>query len=311
METEKLIYYGPRDKEFKHLIMSLLEKGSLHPKYIKSLTDEKSMKHFGEAFTASSADSVNNYERYEQIGDVSANKFIVWYAYKRFPQLDCTEGVKVVARLRINYGAKATFSQIAENLGFWKFITAAEDGQEKNKKYRLRNKKDLLEDTFEAFIGCVEYLLDKAYRVGVGYAIIYDILSQIFDEIPISLEWVELFDAKTRLKETFDVFPQLGDWVYIDKREDFGEEGHSIAVSNIYIAPQGTDSKPIKTRSGPNKNDFIETPREGWILIGNGQSSNKIDAQQKAAAQGIETLKTQGIYRQPPLEYQRFCIGKK
>ena len=25
----------------------------------------------------------------------------------------------------------------------------------------------------------------------------------------------------------------------------------------------------------------------------------------------IETLKTQGIYRQPPLEYQRFCIGKK
>ena len=71
METEKLIYYGPRDEEFRQLIMSLLEKGSLHPKYIKSLTDEKSMKHFGEAFTASSADSVNNYERYEQIGDVS------------------------------------------------------------------------------------------------------------------------------------------------------------------------------------------------------------------------------------------------
>lgn len=73
---------------------------------------------YGNAFTATTANKVDNYERFEQIGDVTANKFIVWYAYRRFPQLDCTDGVKVVARLRINYGAKQFFAPLGEQLDF-------------------------------------------------------------------------------------------------------------------------------------------------------------------------------------------------
>ena len=60
----------------------------------------------------------------KQMGDLTINKFIVNYSYKRFPQLKCTEGVKVVARLRINYGSRQSFSEIAEKLGIWNYISA-------------------------------------------------------------------------------------------------------------------------------------------------------------------------------------------
>jgi dsRNA-specific ribonuclease len=307
MSTETQIYLGPRGDEFRSLIRGILNRGKLKPKYIDNILTEEGMKAYSNAFTASSADPINNYERFEQIGDVTANKFIVWYAYRRFPQLDCTEGVKVVARLRINYGAKESFAPIAERLGFWDFISCAEDGLDKGEKYRSKHKKDLLEDTFEAFVGCTEYLLDKAYRPGVGYGIVYDILTDIFNELPMSLKFEDLFDAKTRLKETFDINSELGDWVFIDKRVETGTEGYTLAESYLYRAPPGTQTKPFRKKTGPGKRDFEEYPQSGWKLIGQGTSSKKGDAQQKAATQAIETLKSAGFYREPPAIYKYFC----
>lgn len=300
------MYYGPRDDDFTQFIKRLLRRGNIREKYIENLTDEESLKFFSYAFTASSCDRVNNYERFEQIGDVSVNKFIVWYFYSRFPQLDCTEGVKIVARLRINYGAKKTFASIAESLGFWDFISAQEDGEVMNSstKYRNRHKKDLLEDTFEAFIGCVEYILDKKYRPGVGYGIVYDILTSIFDDLGISLRFEDLYDAKTRLKETFDIYQELGDWAFIDNREQNPENTEfTFAKSKIYLCPPGTTNVPIKKKTGPNKNDVLNIPQKDWVVIGEGTAASKNEAQQKAAQQAINYLKRQGVYREPPEIY--------
>jgi len=298
-----LIYLGSRDSDFKSVITNILKKGRLKPKYIELLTDEKSMKSYGRAFTAATADAVDNYERFEQIGDVTANKFIVWYAYRRFPQLDCTEGVKVVARLRINYGAKQFFASLAESLGFWPFITAAESGLERNQYYRIRDKKDLLEDVLEAFVGCTEFLLDRAFRPGVGYGIVYDILADIFHDIPMSLEYEDLYDAKTRLKETFDANKiKLGEWAYIQTPVTY--EGTTLIKSEVYRVPPGVKKTPniIATDAGN-----IEIPKPRWELIGEGISRTKSDAQQKAATSGIKTLKLRGYYKEAPKEYALFC----
>ena len=123
MLTEQEIYIAPRDNTFISLIRSVITKGNLKQKYIEPLLNEENMEIFSQVFTHKSVYTDTrpnyNYEVYEQLGDVSANKFIVWYMYKRFPQLNCLEGVKIVARLRINYGAKQSFYRIAENLGFW------------------------------------------------------------------------------------------------------------------------------------------------------------------------------------------------
>lgn len=300
------VYLGSRGADFKHMITGLLKRGKLKPKYIEQLTDRKGMEAYSQAFTAHTADPINNYERFEQIGDVTANKFIVWYSYRRFPQLDCTDGVKVVARLRINYGAKQFFGPLGEKLGFWPFISVAEDGTERNQYYRSRNKKDLLEDCVESFVGCTEYLLDKAFRPGVGYGIVYDILANIFDEIDMSLKYEDLYDEKTRLKETFDAYKELGGWYFYDIREDIDGD-YSMVKSILYQMPPNTPQQPYKRKTGPTRNDFEIVPHRDWVQIGVGVAPKKGDAQQKAADQGITTLKHMGFYKKPPPEYKFFC----
>jgi len=294
MDTPPVIYSGPRNASFKNMITNILKQSKLKQKYISELTDEKSLQIYDQAFTAASANPIKNYEIYEQIGDLTVNKFIVWYAYKRFPQLECPLGVKVVARLRINYGSRQSFSEIAEKLNFWPFISA--DEEERNKK-----KKDLLEDALEAFIGCTEQILDKKYRPGVGYGIVYDILSSIFDKIPMSLAYNDLYDAKTRLKELFDLHKDnLGTWTYIDTREEL------LAESKIYQVPPGSSNQPLKQQTGPTKQDFILKPQPQWILLGSGKAAKKADAQQRAAEEGLKTLNSKGWIKEIPQEYHLF-----
>ncbi len=292
-QEEPVVYLGLRDQSFRDLIRGLLEKGKLKAKYIDLLTSDESMKVYGQAFTAASANPDENYEIFEQLGDVSANKFIVWYAYRRFPQLKCPSGVKVVARLRINYGARQSFSDIGERLGFWPYISASEDD-------RLRKKKDKLEDCVESFIGCTEYLLDNAFRQGVGYAIVYDILSNIFDDIPMSLRYEDLYDAKTRLKELFDLYKtQLGSWIFVDNRDD------KLAISQVYMIPANSRNKQvIKRKIGDN---IIEEAPSDWNLMGEGKAAKKGDAQQKAADAGLKLLNENGWVKEIPEEYKYFC----
>jgi dsRNA-specific ribonuclease len=300
------IYYGVRDQQFKEFIFGLLKKGKVKTKYIDSLLTEDKLQMYSQAFTAASAHSEENYEIFEQLGDLSANKFIVWYMYQRFPFLKTPKGVKVVARLRINYGAKQSFAEIAEKLGFWPFITCAIDGTTNGQKYRNRHKKDLLEDVFEAFIGCTEFILDNELRTGVGYGIIYDILSNIFDEIPISLAYEDLFDPKTRLKEIFDCFPDLGTWGFTNTREEIDEENHSISNCSLYLVPKGGNKQPIKQKTGPSPNEFIELPQRNWILMSTASASTKTQSQQKAAALGITVLAQKGYSKAIPDEYKLF-----
>jgi dsRNA-specific ribonuclease len=306
MEHQDEIYNGPRDEQFKMFILELLTKANIQKKYAEALLSESNLKLLGQSFTAVSADPDNNYEMFEQMGDLTVNKFVVWYMYRRFPFLMCPKGVKVVARLRINYGSKESLADIADKLGFWPFISAAVEGNTKNTKYKNRHKKDLLEDTFEAFIGCIELILDCTFRTGVGYGVTYGILSNIFDEIKISLAYDDLFDAKTRLKEIFDCYPDIGTWSYTNRREEIDQEGHSISISSLYLVPKGASKTPPKQITGPNNNDFIELPQKNWQLISEGRASTKSLSQQKAAEIGIEVLRQRGYTKETPSEYKIF-----
>lgn len=270
----KVIYYGSRGSDFKELIFNLLKEAKLKMHYINMLVDDDSLAVYSKAFTSDTADINDNYEVFEQLGDISANKFIVWYMHRRFPQLMCPQGVKVVARLRINYGAKQSFSSIAENLGFWNFITASEEE-------RSRCKKPLLEDAFEAFIGATEYLIDTKIRECVGYSVVYNILESLFDKIHISLKYEDLYDAKTRLKELFDFFGSdvLGTLKY-DSVKNMEEK---ITCSTI----------------------ILELGRKKEILA-EGMASLKIDAEQKAAVKAIENLRRRGFSKPVPPIYSFF-----
>jgi dsRNA-specific ribonuclease len=272
--ASELIYKGARGKAFQNLIVGLLKRGNLTSLQIKTFTNEQSMKIYDQAFTSSSANPIINYEMFEQLGDVTVNKFIVWYMYRRFPQLKCPQGVKVVARLRINYGARQSFAMLGDRLGLWDFISASEEE-------RSRRKKDLLEDCVESVIGATEMLIDSQHRPGVGQIIVSDMLTTMFDEIPISLKYEDLYDAKTRLKELYDFHKgSLGQLKYTSVRD----ESTGIFVTTI------TDAK-FGVRDG---------------VIGKGSATKQKDAEQRAADVALITMKKKGFVKAVPPEYEMF-----
>ena len=271
---EPIIYHGSRRTDFVNLLSKILKDGNLKQKYIDILLSTDGLKEYDIAFTSASANEKENYEVYEQLGDLSANKFIVSYMYNKFPNLRCSEAVKIVARLRIVYGSKQTFFGIAEKLGFWEFISASED-------QRNSEKKKLLEDAFEAFIGVTEYLLDTKIRNGVGYAIVYEILKSVFDRLDISLKYENLYDAKTRLKELFDFYNKGGE-------TNFGS-----------LAYEETKDMELKLTTSI----VYRKINDKKIKIGEGVASLKADAQQRAAQCAIYKLNNQGLSKPIPSIY--------
>ena len=258
----KGIFIGDRGLAFTNMLKAIFQFCGLSKNCIDVIMLPRYRNILHSAFTSDTVDMRNNYQMYEQLGDLSANKFIVMYMYKRFPRLQRSECVKIVARLRINYGTKKCFSEIARKLGFWPFITSSVET-------RSKKMKSLLEDVFEAFIGAVEFIINEHYNeTGMGFDIVYKILKTMFDDMDISLRHEDLYDAKTRLKEMFDFFgPRLGVLKYQDS---FEPDNFVHSVVNV--------NKPDGSR----------------LEIGRAKASIKQDAQQKAAAIAIKTLNNMG-----------------
>jgi dsRNA-specific ribonuclease len=276
------IFLAPRDGNFKSFIHSLLIRGNLKEEYTELFLQDDCMEIYSQAFTSSTADGRNNYEVFEQLGDISINKFIVWYSYRRFPQLFCPEGVEIVSKIRIKYGSKESFQDIAESLGFWPYISATENQRQSQKKI-------LLEDTFESFIGATEYLVDREIRRNVGYSVVYDILNSVFSDIPISLRYEDLVDNITKLKELFDsqeTRKAYGKFKYFD-----GEMPNS---SLKWVEAWTIDHKGNKiTKLGEDRDRGV-----GALLA---------TAKQQAAGLALVFLRKRGYVKIPPRIYQSFC----
>jgi dsRNA-specific ribonuclease len=118
-----------------------------------------------------------------------------------------------------------------------------------------------LEDVFEAFLGVTSFILDKNFRNGVGYAICYDILSSIFDNIKFSTDFSEMIDYVTKLKQVFDKVKNVR-IEYQDRK--IGDQIHIM----IYQRAQNGEYK----------------------VIGTGVSTNKKDAKQNAAENALKNL---------------------
>lgn len=271
----KLCYKsGAWDREIQHVAMpaksdtpfqveALIRKmfSQIHvkPHYIDLLLNHKA--EFERVFTSAKFDPTNNYEIFELVGDGVANSFLSMYFLNKFPQVQCSDGVKVLARLKINYASKRSFANIALGLGFWPYIRATEEE-------RATERESLLEDVFEAFIGATAKLLDEEFTVGVGYGIAYQLLKSIFDKMTFSLEYEDLYDAKSRLKELFDSMPALGQIKYV----------HNDTAN-------------------PKKVEVFIVSGGKQVKYGEGEGRTKSDREQMASQQALDKLKQEGIER--------------
>jgi dsRNA-specific ribonuclease len=253
--------------EFREKIRQVLELSGLKKRFIDKITDKDGMELYRQAFTHESVDPVNNYQWLEILGDVTLNKCIVWYINSRFPQLHNKEGVKVIARLKINLVSKKHFSEIARRLGFLPFIRC--DPLNNNGKPCLEN--DMLEDTLEAFFGATEMLIDNTVSVGAGYGICYHLIKNILDPEPISLRYEDLFDAVTRLKELSDSNKTLG--------------------QINYIAVKTENGQLVRVFSNWNKNS------QKGIFLAEAIAPSKYEGQQIAATRALELLAQRGIQK--------------
>lgn len=274
-----VIYYGVRDVSFKEFIINMFKYTEINEESISKYVNEETMPFFNMAFTSSSADEQYNYETYEQMGDATIGKFIVWNAYYKFPQL-CgnPDGVEIIARMKIVQGSKDTLCEIGENLGMWPFISASED-------IRYRSKKKLLEDVFEALIGVIESVIQdysdsRYHQPGIAYQLVYKLLSKLFEPYELKIDYNVLVDSKNRLKGVFDQYrDKLGsDAVYVTER--LVRNGKNIFVSKVYDA----------------RNNFL----------GEGAASIKKDAEKKASEMAIITLEKKGYKKIIPSLYNSY-----
>ena len=257
------IYIGIRGDKFKYFIKQVLSLANIKEHFLNVLIDDEGLKMYDRVFTHSSADSCNNYEYLEFLGDTTLNKSIAWYLTRRFDRFACSDGVQALTRLKINLISKRSFAGFAKRLSFWEFVSASNEtrGTQMDKT---------LEDVFEAFFGATEVLIDDRIRRGAGYSVCYTLISNILDTMEISLRYEDLFDSKTRLKEVFDFFgpSKIGVLVYDTEKID---RIHKVKAIRRF---QGTDT-----------------------VLGEGSSSLKVDAQQKAASLSFAKLDRIGFIK--------------
>jgi dsRNA-specific ribonuclease len=249
--------YNPSYDGFEDTLKECLKCVSSH--YLDYILTPKNIARYKVALTSSTADIQHNYEALELIGDAAANHALVSYMTKRFPQFICPTGVQILARLKINYASKKTFSKFGEHMGLWPYIRATVE--ERNEESI-----SLLEDSFEAFIGLTETIGNEEFLEGVGYGIIYKVVECNFNWLNINIKemkYSDFVDAKTRFKELADKF--------------FGPG------TAMYRQIESSDDDVIKFGA------YLKGYESGKIL-GIGQSSTKQEAQQDAAEKAIATL---------------------
>ena len=196
-----------------NFIKKMASIGKIKEKYVNIMVDPDNIQYYVIAFVHKSYNKYNNYEIFEQLGDLSVNKFVVWYAYKKFPQINFPVGTAIAARIKITFGSKVKLGVIGRNLNFSEFIIT-----NPNSDVRVPSIEDLIEDTFEAFMGATEFIFEKCLMSHTGYSFVYKMLEGIFENpqyvSDFKLDYSILTDPVTILKEMvespefYNIYPQ-------------------------------------------------------------------------------------------------------
>ena len=209
------------DKYRRFIIKLMTERCNIKQSEAERYTDESAMTLFVRAM---SHDSVNptqrwdNYEMMEHMGDVTVNKCTSWYLKNRFPDIikKGDEGVQIISKQEALLKSKIYLAKYSEMLGLQEFIRyrplefeysqVGDNGERISGTKRVVMDRSMKEDVFEAFFCCLEEVIDtKEGMVGVGYSVCFKLMSGIYDTQYIPTTLYELVDAKTQLKEVFDI----------------------------------------------------------------------------------------------------------
>lgn len=186
-------------EDFVDFLYKLLSRG-LNEEYVEyilknSKRSAEYLRQFSEAFTDASVSQKYNYEIAEHVGDATLKHITVKYIDNRWAMDNLS--VQVRSALSQKLYAKNNLARMARELGFEKFITAD----------RIINI-DMLEDTFEAFLGVAERVIDDIWGMGSGFKCLYNVVASIWDTEDIDTSENAVKGYKSRLKE--NIWDPLG-----------------------------------------------------------------------------------------------------
>lgn len=124
---------------------------------VNTLVNDNTKAHWIRAFTASSYDPGNNYERDEAMGDRVTESYLVLHALS----LDRSYSAAEVSRIIVNYNDKFFQAGIARRMGLQKYIRYIPYPDEKNKDPKYL---DRIGDVYESFFGTL-YTVARSQNV--------------------------------------------------------------------------------------------------------------------------------------------------
>lgn len=174
-------------------IYSIIAKADVDPTHINPLLNEEALSNYWvPAFTHSSVDATNNYEKLEFYGDKVLNYAFASYIRQRFEnKLDQEKATLLLNR----YMSKKFQAELSRKLGLIELVRHDPDAPNVGI--------DIQEDIFESFFGAFTTLADDKIQPGLGYIYSFNLLSDIFNNIAIELSEVQK-DPITQLKELFE-----------------------------------------------------------------------------------------------------------
>jgi len=280
---QRLISYAYRDVKFTDFISNLLKKVY----FLKDLKLEpEDMYIFAKAFTHPDV-SKDNYEFLETLGDNTNNKCVLWYLSNRFPQLNCPDGIDIITKLKINIIKTESFSSFAEELGFFNYISLYQKDQLGNWE-----KKEILEDVFEAFFAAVEIVINRKYKHGMGYIACYKLMSTILDTKEYNIQYTDIVSAKTRLKELFDSRKEIKIKYLTNSVIQQNDKIYTSFILESRLIGVDTYSQYKK----------IGNPS----IFGEGNTDKQ--AEEDVSKKAIEYYKSMNIIKHIPKEYLKFCV---
>ncbi len=291
--------------DFLKFIKSLLKRCKLKDQTIDAILSYKGRENmsglecFRYAFTHKSYDGIEglNYELYELLGDTILNEIVVEYISRRFPRV---VSVKWLTRIKHNLISKKVCGTLAEGLGFFKYILYGNEKEDELQVKDCSNKiyMSMLEDTLEAFLGCLVDISNSMHKYKIGYHFAYNFISDILDEIRIPITYDEVFDAKSRLKEIYD------------------KRGWKIK-NEIQVSSKINNDAPIGMRTshtvkvyGYPLGDKTST-YQNRVLLSCQEAKSIGIAEQLACEESIAKLRKYNIVDIPPNPYERNLDSKK
>lgn len=277
-----------RPPEFKEFIATLLQRIPLKPSNVVRFTDEDSLIEFSRAFTHKTWSPTFNYERYEFLGDTIVNDTVAKYICSTFPEI---QNVAWMTRIKHTLISKKYLALVAYKANFLSHIRYGPkldfimDPRTAPRMIEAQNKEflSLLEDTFEAFVGCLRFVIDQKTSYGAGCVLARCMVQSFFTKKDIPVTYDAIFDPKSRLKEVYDKrhwgfsVRSAGQAGHLSASMIISREVNGNCLVEVFGYPSGTQEKNSANR----------------ILLCRAAAPTKDVAQQKAAKLALRVLETE------------------